>query len=63
LRAAELELHIVFAGVRPEQKADKIKELPAQGKVVALVGDGINDAPGLIQADLGIAIESADVVS
>jgi P-type Cu+ transporter len=69
LTAAEIAKQVrinpqqVFAEVRPEQKAEFIKTLQAQGERVAFVGDGINDAPALTQADLGIAVSRASDVA
>ncbi|MCT1908411.1 heavy metal translocating P-type ATPase [Brachybacterium paraconglomeratum] len=53
---AELGIDRIFAGVRPEDKASRVAELQDEGRTVAMVGDGVNDAPALARADVGLAI-------
>ncbi|MGB3562935.1 MAG: heavy metal translocating P-type ATPase [Thermoanaerobaculia bacterium] len=68
--AEELDLDDYFAEVLPHEKSEKIRQIKARGLTVAMIGDGVNDAPALVEADVGIAIgagtdvaiESADIV-
>ena len=66
----QLQVDTIFAQVLPDEKVDKVKQLQKEGHIVAMVGDGVNDAPSLTQSHVGIAIgagtdvavESADIV-
>ncbi len=68
--ASEVNIDEIFTEVRPEEKSIKVKELQEKGDKTGMVGDGINDAPALVQADIGmaigtgtdVAIETANVI-
>ncbi|MEW5937118.1 MAG: copper-translocating P-type ATPase, partial [Candidatus Thermoplasmatota archaeon] len=61
--ASKVRIGRVIAGVLPDEKSKAIREMQAKGKIVAMVGDGINDAPALAQADIGIALGSGSDIA
>ena len=61
--AREIGIHSVEAELLPEQKLDRVRQLAAQGRIVAMLGDGINDAPALAAAHVGVAVSGASYIT